>query len=242
MATPILLQALYAPKEGNTEEQYEDAFAHSSLENTNTLTIALADGASAAVFAREWATMLAVTFAANPFPTADTEIEKTIGTLGKEWRTEVEKKATAWWAQEKLPHGSSATLLVVTWNRINLTWEARSVGDVCVFLVRNNRLRFAFPITKSTKFDNWPSLVSTEVGKREKPPRVTRYVEKYEAGDRFLLMTDALSAFFLTEFEAKRKPWNHLPETSEALLPWLKTHRDSGDLKNDDVTLVDVRL
>lgn len=242
MATPISLHALYAPKEGNTEEQYEDAFAHSPLEDPATLTVVVADGASSAVFAREWATLLATTFAANPFPATDAEMAKVIGALGKDWRADVEKKATTWWAQEKLPNGSSATLLVVTWNRETLTWEARSIGDVCIFLIRNNRLRFAFPLTKSTKFDDRPALVSTEVGKREKLPKVTRYVEKYEEGDRFLMMTDALSAFFLTEFETKRKPWNDLPDSLEKLLPWLKTHRDSGSLKNDDVTLVDVRL
>jgi hypothetical protein len=55
-------------------------------------------------------------------------------------------------------------------------------------------------------------------------------------------MTDALAAYFLTEFEAKRKPWNDLPETPEALVPWLKARRDDGRIKNDDVTLVDITV
>src|SRR5688572_24462376 len=101
MATPISLHALCAPKEGNTEEQYEDAFAHSPLDDVRSLTVAVTDGASSAVFAREWATMLAATFARPPFPATDGEVAKTIGALGKEWRLEVEKKAIAWWAQEK---------------------------------------------------------------------------------------------------------------------------------------------
>ena len=68
--------------------------------------------------------------------------------MGRTWRAQVEHRATSWYAQEKLPHGSSAALLVVTWDLAARTWEARAVGDVCVFLVRGNKLRYAFPLTK----------------------------------------------------------------------------------------------
>ena len=58
----------------------------------------------------------------------------------------------------------------------------------------------------------------------------------------FLLMTDALAAWFLTQWEAKQTPWNDLPDNDADFGPWLKTQRDSGALKNDDVTLLDVIL
>jgi penicillin-binding protein 2 len=54
--------------------------------------------------------------------------------------------------------------------------------------------------------------------------------------------TDALAAYFLAEFEAKRKPWGDLPRTAGDLEPWLKVRRDSGRIKNDDVTLVVIGL
>lgn len=236
-------RALTAPKEGNSDGQYEDAWAISPEETEgDRFTIAVADGASSAVFAREWAGMLAHAFAKGGFPKADADAAKTIGELGREWRALVGGKATTWHAQEKMEHGSSATLLVVTWDRRTKTWESCSVGDVCVFLVRRNKLRFAFPLTKSAKFTDRPSLLTTEIGARQPMPTVTRYVEKYEDGDRFLLMTDALSQHFLAEFEAKRKPWNDLPETPDALTDYLKSRRDTGALHNDDVTLVDLTL
>jgi hypothetical protein len=211
------LRTLFAPKEGNTEAQYEDAFAvfpehlpeSTSTETAERFTIAVADGASSAVFARAW-------------------------------HSEVGGKATTWHAQEKMQHGSSATLLVVTWDCHKKTWESCSVGDVCIFLVRRNKLRFAFPLTKSTKFSDRPTLLTTEIGARQPMPNVTRYTEKYEDGDRFLLMSDAIAQHFLAEFEAKRKPWNDLPETREALTAYLKARRDSGALHNDDVTIVDL--
>jgi hypothetical protein len=242
------LRTLFAPKEGNTEAQYEDAFAvfpehlpeSTSTETAERFTIAVADGASSAVFAREWARKLVGEFAAAGFPASDAEAGKIIGTLGRAWHSEVGGKATTWHAQEKMQHGSSATLLVVTWDCHKKTWESCSVGDVCIFLVRRNKLRFAFPLTKSTKFSDRPTLLTTEIGARQPMPNVTRYTEKYEDGDRFLLMSDAIAQHFLAEFEAKRKPWNDLPETREALTAYLKARRDSGALHNDDVTIVDL--
>jgi hypothetical protein len=235
------LRAMHAPKEGNSEAQYEDAFAHTPLE-ADVFTVAVADGASSAGFAREWADLLVRAFVAVPFPASDAEAADAVAALGRDWRESVGGRATSWHAQEKLEHGSAATLLVVTWDRTRGTWEARSVGDVCVFLVRSNRLRFAFPLTKARKFDDRPALLSTEVGPRLPAPGVVRYVERFEAGDRFLLMTDALAAYFLAEYEARRRPWVELPETPEALGPWLKVRRDEGRIKNDDVTLVDVTV
>lgn len=242
MTIPITLHALSAPKEGNSNDQYEDAYGHSALDDdTPRVTVAVADGASSAAFAREWAGLLTAAFV-DGFPETDAEAAQIIAGLGKEWRKEAEPKATSWWAQEKLPYGSSATLLVITWDRENLLWSAASIGDVCVFLVRGNKLRFAFPLTKASKFSDRPGLLTTELGNGAKLPTVTRYAERYEAGDRFLLMTDALSQWFLTEYEARRKPWNDLPDSPEALPSWLKSRRDSGALKNDDVTLVDLTL
>jgi hypothetical protein len=233
------LRALHAPKEGNSQAQYEDAFAHTLLDG-DTITIAVADGASSAGFAREWANLLVRAFIERPFPTSDTEAADIVAALGRDWRESVGGRAVSWHAQEKLDSGSAATLLVATWDRGKGIWEARSVGDVCLFLVRAGRLRYAFPLTKARKFDDRPALLSTEVGPRTPQPRFVRYVERFEAGDRFLLMTDALAAYFLAEFEAKRKPWADLPETPEALGPWLKARREEGRMKNDDVTLVDV--
>jgi hypothetical protein len=236
------LRILNAPKEGNQDDQYEDAVAHTTLDPAApTLTVALSDGASSAVFAREWANLLVNRFAnGSAYPDADAEVAEAVAELGASWRERVEGKATTWWAQEKVPSGSAATLLVVTWNREQKTWCARAVGDVCLFVIRNGKLKYAFPITKSGRFDDRPSLLSTEKGRPA--VKVTRFETAYEPDDRFLLMTDALAAYFLAEYEARRKPWNDLPTDTSALDAWLKPLRDKGKMKNDDVTLVDLTL
>jgi hypothetical protein len=240
MPIPTLC-VLHAPKEGNQDDQYEDAVAHTALDAAAAeLTVALSDGASSAVYAREWANLLVGRFAnGEPYPAADKDVATVVAELGKQWREQAEGKSTSWWAQEKVPSGSAATLLVVTWDREKSSWKARVVGDVCLFVIRADKLKYAFPITKSNRFDDRPSLLSTKAGK---PFKVTRFETTYEAGDRFLLMTDALSAWFLAEYEAKRKPWNDLPADNAALAAWLKSLRDNSRIKNDDVTLVDLVL
>ena len=119
------------------------------------------------------------------------------------------------------------------------------MGDVCIFLVRKGKLRYAFPLTRAAKFDDRPSLLSTEIGSRAEMPPVLRYTERYEDGDRFFLMTDAIAEWFLKEFEGKRRPWENLPYAQPVpTIPaaWLKPRRDKGQMKNDDVTIVELIL
>lgn len=243
------VRVLHAPKEGNTADEYEDAFAvqpsspSSLVSHPSSITVAVADGASSAVFAREWARLLVEEFAAAPPGEQDGEAGKRIARLGQTWRERVSNGATKklpWYAQEKLPHGSSAALLVVTWDVAANTWSAQAVGDSCLFVVRKDRLHYAFPVTKSAGFNDRPALLSTEA--HALPPSFVRFGASFEPGDRFLLMTDALAAWFLAEWEKRRRPWNDLPADETALAAWLKARRDAGTMKNDDVTLVEVTI
>lgn len=241
MPASLTLRALWAPKEGNSEAEYEDAFAPTGLPTPlpNVVRVALADGASSSIFAREWAGLLAEAFAALPFVAAETG--KRLALLGQLWRRRVASDDLPWYAQEKLAGGSHATLLVVAWDRTRDRWLAHAVGDACLFVIRENRLRHAFPVTRSQNFDNHPDLLGTEggAGRQAAPPfREARGV--YRQGDRFLLMTDALAAWFLAEYEAGRRPWNALPTETPAFREWLRARRSDGTLRNDDVTLLEV--
>ncbi len=240
-------RTLRLPKEGNSDAQYEDASAvlPEGGGPTGALSVALSDGASSAIFAREWARLLADSFcSAEGLPASDDALFARVAELGAEWRAAVSGKATSWYAQERLPGGSSATLLLGRFSAgegggsANLS--ALAVGDVCLFVVRDGRLKYGFPKTRSRQFDDRPGLLTTEASAGpEKRPAVLRFETGAQPGDRFFLMTDALAQFFLAEFEAKRKPWDALP-SPEGLAGWAKERRDAGTLKNDDVTLVEV--
>ena len=105
-----LIRALTAPKDGNTDAQYEDAWALSQEQPL----LAVADGASAAVYAREWAELLVAEFTRGaPFPGDDEGFWERVSGLGTHWQKSVGTGATSWYAQEKLPQGSQASLLVL---------------------------------------------------------------------------------------------------------------------------------
>jgi len=243
-------RALCAPKEGSTDAQYEDAWAITDageaagvITSAPLLTIALSDGASSAVYAKDWAKRLVTTFGSldgNVATIPNAELATSIANQGKEWRGEVEGRATSWHAQEKLASGSAATLLVATLDGSQARWDAFAIGDVCLFVIRRGKLKYAFPVTRSAGFDDRPALLSTEA--RGAFPEVKRFGASIEPGDRFLLMTDAMSAWFLNAFERKRNPWELLPTEPDAFPAWLQQERLSGAMKNDDVTLLDISV
>jgi len=239
----LRLRALHAPKEGNSEREYEDAFAAQKLAPApdgaappTSFTIAVSDGASSSVFAREWARLLVADFSRGPFPHSAGEASARVASLGKAWREQVGNGALPWYAEEKLTQGSHASLLVVTWDLTGKrTFSARALGDSCLFVVRGGeRLCHAFPVTRAADFGNHPRLLSTET--TETP--FVALNRPYEPGDRFFCMTDALAHWFLAAHEAGQKPWEILPLDRAAFPGWLQARRDDGSLKNDDVTLL----
>jgi hypothetical protein len=234
-------RVFHAPKEGNTAEQYEDAFAFCETASPERLTVAVSDGASSAGYAREWANRLVEAFATDELFPADDAFFARILALGQQWRGAVSGGAVSWYAQEKLASGSAATLLHARFDGENRLLTASCIGDVCLFVIRNDRLRFGFPVARAKGFSNRPDLLSTEEIGTRKPPHVFRFTTPIEPGDRFLLFTDALAQYFLSRFETRReRPWHNLPKSQAELDTWLKQKRDSGEMKNDDVTLIEV--
>jgi hypothetical protein len=62
-------------------------------------------------------------------------------------------------------------------------------------------------------------------------------------GDDFFVCTDALAAWFLARAEEGSRPWETLRDLTEAsFADWVSLVRRTGELRNDDVTLVHVDI
>ena len=113
------------------------------------------------------------------------------------------------------------------------------MGDSCLFVVRDDRLDLAFPLEDASQFDNNPALVCTNPDiAGELWEGVRRSSGECEAGDLFILATDALACWFLARNAAGEKPW----ETLLALDPaewdaWVEEQRREGLMRNDDTTV-----
>lgn len=252
----LSLHHFWLQKLGNEEADYEDAFAPKidGIIDQETFAIAIADGATESSFASDWAKMLTRAFVKERFTNiqalqARTEI------LSKRWHTFVNCRPLPWFAEEKVRLGAFATLLGVelTSNSNDSnesgSWSAIAVGDSCLFQVRNDDLVLSFPISSASEFGSSPTLLSTNLACNSQLwEKVKRQTAEWQSGDLLLLATDALACWFLTEHENNEKPWNILygftenSSPQESFKAWANDARRSTRLKNDDITLLLVRL
>ena len=240
------------PKLGNEQSDYEDAFAPKSngMLEQQSLSIAVSDGASESSFASDWAKMLTRAFVREPSASAEA-LKAQTEFLAKRWQSFVNRRPLSWFAEEKLRLGAFATLLGVQLSSgssgSNETgrWLAIAVGDSCLFQVRNDNLICAFPLANSAEFGNSPILLSSNLARNAQVwKNVQVHSGEWKIGDAFLLATDALACWFLSQYERNECPWNILfgfaedSNPSESFKTWADKSREILQMKNDDITLV----
>jgi serine/threonine protein phosphatase PrpC len=239
-------QAFAVSKRGNSADEYADAFAG----NPRKGRFAIADGASESSFASLWAKLLVNEFA---HPSSKRASRKDwLRPLRETWSAEVDGLDLPWYAEAKRELGAAATFLGLTLKKSEKpgtgTWMASAVGDCCCFQIRKERLARAFPILDSRDFGNQPRLVTSKRdGKQfEDDEEVDRGT--WRAGDRFLLMTDAIAQWLLSAHEQGEQPWQDIasvlehPQPHEAFSSWIDKLREEDKIRNDDVTLVIIDL
>ncbi len=234
----LFYQSFATSKKGNSDDEYEDAFAGDGV----TGRFAVADGASESIYAGEWAAILCNAFVADP------SVAENI----PKWRTEVQNRwlgvinnraPQPWYVEEKLQDGAFATFLGLMIGEAAAgepkTWRAWAVGDSCLFQIQGDALKLAFPVEKSADFGMRPELI----GSRQRSPLVAASIDgTLASGDCLLLMTDALAQWFLTQHEAGRKPWHELLRlTKESFPAWVDSLRRRRRVKNDDMTLLAIQ-
>ncbi len=228
--SPVSCQAHFLPKRGHAADEYEDAFALDPAAGR----FAVADGASESSFAALWGRLLVEGFV-RPAPGWLEAARQT-------WAARVDGQALPWYAEAKRDDGAFATLLGLV--VANGRWHALAIGDTCLFQVRRDRLIEAFPLRRSEEFGNRPRLVGSRP-----PADPAREVHAegrgdWQAGDRLLLMTDALAQWFLRRHEAGARPWREFVAFAEgtgtktAFADWVEDRRRRDGLRNDDVTVV----
>jgi len=244
----LFCEALWVPKAGNTEAEFEDAFwprPRLSGERENRFSVAVADGATESSFSGVWAKQLVRAYCHGNIDFAN--IGASLPALQKKWTGIVGRKQLSWYAEEKVQQGAFSSILGLSLedgdeSGKSGSWRAVAVGDTCLVHVRGDELLMSFPVSTSAEFNNSPLLVgSTSNSNSELDHHIRRVHGCWEFGDSFYLMTDALATWFFREFEEGRHPWRTLTDldSDQRLLfrPWIEELRERKTLKNDDVTL-----
>jgi hypothetical protein len=265
------VSVLRVPKNGNAEDECEDAAAVLPTSGPGEwvdepIFAAVSDGASESLLAGDWASLLARTIIkiaqedgrilSAPEHFADALLS--ISTNWDDWlteylaRRELCGRPIQWYEQPKLTQGAYATLLVSCFSRSqedNLTrWYAAAIGDSCLFHVRENKLICAFPVASSSEFNIAPNLVNSRNKDRKLLTSRTETISgQWKPGDEFFLCSDALACWFLKESENDVLPWRILkhfayPCDAYEFAAWATSLRTEGQMRNDDITLIHIDL
>lgn len=240
---PCEVRVLWAPREGNSDDEYEDARAV----DADAGCAVIADGASQGIFSRRWAQLLTGRFLAeSPNLTDSAAVEAWIAAARRQWRQEIRYADLHGLQQNKVDEvGSAATLLGLALHRAagRLRWRAVALGDSCLFHIRRGQMLTSFPLCRPSDFGVTPDLIPTL---RRFCPKV-RFVTAEGLGkmeDLYGLATDAVAHYLLKSHAEGHPPdWERLWGMDAAR--WrdeLRRLRQRGEVVNDDATLVLLRV
>lgn len=222
------------PRARGEAGDYEDAAAVRGEEWP--VCAAVADGATESAFAGQWARTLV-----NELVAADAMTEPSFVSAvtdgQREWQSTVREgdRETPWYVTAKVAEGAYATALGLSVHPDG-AWQAVSVGDCCLFHVREDTVQTAWPMDTPEAFTHRPVLLSS-LEENSVPPLHTAS-GPWRAGDTFALMTDAVAAWLLEGRERGEDLAEVLRLDPEDFRERVETARETGDLRNDDATLL----
>lgn len=234
-------------KIGNKPAEYEDATA--VRRGGTGLLLALADGASDAIYAGAWARMLVRRFVRRPFWTV-AALRYRVCKLGALWLHKHAQPGLPWYAVKKLESGAAATLIGVS---IKLpvrptesgSWKALSIGDACLFQMRGSAMLRMHPDLVPAAFGNRPALLYTVTVRNQRVAQALALANgSWDRGDKFILASDALARWIRMSDDAGQDGLRDLlalagkPDWEPAFRSWALQEQAEGRLKNDDLTMV----
>ena len=223
-------RAFTAPKAGGVLSELEDAHAG----DVQAGRFAVADGASESAFAAAWADLLVERYVANGGRWSNWLLP-----ARQTWEQQCRQPDLPWYLEEKLAEGAFATLLGVSF-RSPRQLQAAAVGDCCLFHVRGNVLRRAFPIERSQDFGLRPALLCSRRSLANEKTKRCQLRCDWRRRDLLLLATDALAQWFLKRAEDGATPWTECLElaSQEQFDAWMMRLRNDKLIRNDDATLM----
>jgi hypothetical protein len=248
-------------KGGNAPSEIEDAHCPTSTgeHRDKPLRFAIADGSTEGMLSGQWAEILVKTFCrskeSDPDPASFLRRGYSSWVAWKRAYLEERekgKKPIQWYEEAGLKAGAYATFLGLSLSSPtpaeNAAWSAFALGDSCMFQVRESRLLKSFPLESSSEFSSRPFLLASDPRPNFDLISVIKSTEgEWRVDDKFLLMTDALAQWFLKDHENGGSPWAacmdfDLENQKLSFEGWVHELRDSGRIRNDDVTLLRIDM
>jgi serine/threonine protein phosphatase PrpC len=254
MAQQIVAFSL--PKIGEAKSTNQDRYDRSQ----DGSLIALADGAGSSLYPGQWAEILVKSFCQatdNPIPAIQDCHHDWLTCPQAEWRRYYLDKLQApnrkWWqgGSEQKACGFSTFLGLRLDRRQSKTqdhhpkwsWQAVAIGDSCLFKldVATQQLS-VFPNHTAQTFKRTTQCFASLP---EFDSFVPQFIEgECQAGDIFLLATDALSHWLLSDYEQQGDAWQQWfgIKTAKDFTRAVTQLRHQQLIQNDDTTLISLQV
>ena len=243
-------RTFWLPKDIQNPDGYQDACRVDAARGI----AAIADGVASSLFSANWARILTRAVVTDPPNLFDTgSLHPWLAQQRKTWSASIDPDSLAWHQKAKLRTGAFATLL---WVELvptgpsksqaagQITLRCYSIGDCCLFHVRDGRVLRVFPIEDSTLFDADPNVIGSVNMRQDGALQFDTLEDCCHAGDLLVLTSDALAVWALTQLEKGRSPsWESFWEMSDDV--WRQKVldlRQARQVRYDDSTLVLLRL
>ena len=239
----LQLRQLLLTKLGQEASECEDFLAG----DTQTCRFAVADGATEAFDARNWAARLAQRWVQRESTLTLEEFRQWVAAEGRELQDSWNGLNLSWYSEEKARAGSFAAFVGV---ELDLepelpSWKAIALGDACLLHCRGGMLIKALPLSRSESFNTAPVLVASDSSLHESSmTSVVIDSGSCENGDVLLLMSDAVASWYLQRLENGDGSTENLFDTKcdEELNRFFDDERLAGRIRNDDLAIIRIGI
>lgn len=231
---PVAYRLVQKARDSERPDEYEDAVEIQTGEWP--VCAAVADGATESMYAKQWAETLVRGLVHHEVGTRD-ELEGVASSIRQDFHDRFDEATDSqpWYVSAKATEGAYATALGLVLEHGG-RWRAVSIGDCCLFHVRDDHLHTVWPIDSVEAFDHrpelFPSLPSSE------GPHTDATSGEWMVGDSFLLATDAVAQWLLRKGEQGTIWSDVLHRGKEGLEDAFVAARQKGNLRSDDATLL----
>jgi len=241
----VSLRQFLHPKTGHAPAECEDAIAY----NLSSHRFAIADGATEAFDARTWAEQLVTSWVLQEGCSSATEFWDFVAEQGLILSDSWSKLKLSWYAEEKARAGSFAAFVGVEIDVDAGSWQAIALGDSCLIQLRKNKIVKAFPISAAAEFNSTPILAPSNTGlQTDAALQIVSKTGDLENGDKLLLLSDAVAAWFFQidenhDLDLLHRFTSLIDRGDEvSLANFFETERSAERLKDDDIAVLRVEV
>ena len=243
MTLDLQLRQLLLPKLGQEASECEDAIAV----DTQRRRFAVADGATEAFDARNWAERLAHQWVQRQSTLSSEEFRNWVAAEGRKLQESWNGLNLSWYAEEKAQTGSFAAFVGVELDlQTELpSWKAIALGDTCLMHCRGGELLKSLPVSRSESFNAAPLLVASNSSLHESSMKsVVIDSGTCESGDVLLLMSDAAALWYLQCRENDDLAAESLffGRPDDELIEFFHHERSAGRIRNDDLAILRIEI